>query len=180
MSESIIDNSPLFELRADIAVSATPKEVYAVVSDLPRSAEWSPECRGGEWIGGEPAAVGTIFRGENLRSEEVVAWAPLVRGTWYTEARVTAAEPGVTFRWMMLSHAQDDQESVWGFDIEPLAEGSRLVHHFRMGKATAGIHKIVSELDEDARKRFVADWTAKLERDLDDTLKRIKDVIESA
>ena len=80
---------------------------------------------------------------------------------------------------MMLSHAQDDQESVWGFDIEPLAEGSRLVHHFRMGKATAGIHKIVSELDENARKRFVADWTAKLEQDLDDTLKRIKDVIES-
>lgn len=179
MSESVIDQSPLFELRADIAVSATPKEVYAVVSDLPRSAEWSPECRGGVWTSGRPSSVGAIFRGENLRSEDVVAWAPLVRGTWHTECRITAAEPGVTFRWMMLSHAQDDQESVWGFDIEPLAEGSRLVHHFRMGKATAGIHKIVSELDENARKRFVADWTAKLEQDLDDTLKRIKDVIES-
>ncbi|MDF3292214.1 SRPBCC family protein [Streptomyces silvisoli] len=178
MSKSIIEISPLFELRADIAVSATPDEVYSVVSDLTRSAEWSPECRGGEWISGEPRTVGAIFRGENDRSEDVVAWAPLIRGVWYTESKVVAAEPGRTFRWMMLTHARDDQESVWGFDIEPTAEGSLLTHHFRMGKATAGIHHIVAELDEEQRKQFVTDWTAKLVQDLDDTLKRIKDVIE--
>ncbi|CAO0830787.1 Polyketide cyclase OS=Streptomyces microflavus OX=1919 GN=Smic_36740 PE=4 SV=1 [Streptomyces microflavus] len=91
-----------------------------------------------------------------------------------------AAEPGVTFRWMMLTHTQGDQESIWGFDIEPLAEGSRLVHHFRMeGDRRNSPHRLL-ELNEDARKRFVEEWTAKLERDLDDTLKRIKDVIESA
>ena len=79
---------------------------------------------------------------------------------------------------MMLSHAGADQESVWGFDLEPTASGCLLTHHFRMGKATAGIHKIVADLDEAARGRFIDDWTAKLERDLDDTLKRLKDVIE--
>ncbi|KOU56523.1 SRPBCC family protein [Streptomyces sp. NPDC060334] len=177
---NIIETSPLFELRADISVNATPEEVYAVVSDLPRSAEWSPECMGGEWISGEPSAVGSIFRGENLRSEQVVAWAPLVRGTWYTEARVTAAEPGRTFRWMMLTHAQEDQESVWGFDVKADGSGSVLTHHFRMGKATAGIHKIVADLDEAGRRKFVDDWTAKLVQDLDATLSRIKDVIEKA
>ncbi|MGI5448410.1 SRPBCC family protein [Streptomyces sp. CA-243310] len=177
---NIIETSPLFELRADISVNATPEEVYAVVSDLPRSAEWSPECMGGEWISGAPSAVGSIFRGENLRSEQVVAWAPLVRGTWYTEARVTAAEPGRTFRWMMLTHAQEDQESVWGFDVAADGSGSVLTHHFRMGKATAGIHKIVADLDEAGRRKFVDDWTAKLVQDLDATLSRIKDVIEKA
>ncbi|UCM88850.1 SRPBCC family protein [Streptomyces marincola] len=178
MANTIIDNSPLFELRASKAISATPEQVYAVVSDLPRSAEWSPECRGGEWVSGAPSAVGSIFRGENLRSEDVVGWAPLIRGVWYTEARVTAAEPARTFRWMMLTHARADQESLWGFDIEPGGEGSVLTHHFRMGKATAGIRKITAELSEADRKRFIADWTAKLERDLDETLDRIKDVIE--
>ncbi|MFJ5266338.1 SRPBCC family protein [Streptomyces sp. NPDC088387] len=178
MSTSIVDSSPLFELDAKIVVDATPQQVYAVVSDLTRSSEWSPECQGGEWISGEPATVGAVFRGENLRSETVVGWAPLVRGTWYTEARVVAAEPGTTFRWMMLSHANEDQESVWGFDIEPAEGGSRLVHHFRMGKATAGIHKIVADLDESDRTKFVKEWTAKLESDLDVTLKHIKDVIE--
>ena len=177
---SIVDNSPLFELRSDITVSATPEEVYAVVSDLRRSGEWSPECLGGEWTSGEPAEVGSIFRGENLRSDDVVGWAPLVRGIWYTESRVVRAEPGRTFQWMMLSHANEEQESVWGFDVTPAATGgSVLVHHFRMGKATAGIHKIVSELAEPERVRFVQDWTDKLALDLEDTLKRIKDVIEA-
>ncbi|BAJ31672.1 MULTISPECIES: SRPBCC family protein [Kitasatospora] len=175
---SVIDTSPLFELRAQIAVAAAPLDVYAVVSDLPRSAEWSPECMGGEWISGEPSAVGSIFRGENLRAEDVVGWAPLIRGTWYTEARITAAEPGRTFRWMMLTHAREDQESIWGFDVEPAGAGSVLTHHFRMGKATAGIHKIVADLDEDQRAQFITDWTAKLEQDLADTLSRIRDVIE--
>jgi hypothetical protein len=180
MNDSVIDRTPLFELQADVHIEGVaPVQVYSVVSDLPRSGEWSPECQGGEWISGEPAKVGSVFRGENLRSDEVVAWAPLVRGTWHTEARVVAAEPGRTFRWMMLSHAGEDQESVWGFDVKPWERGAILVHHFRMGKATKGIHKIVSDLDEDGRKCFIEDWTAKLRQDLDHTVKRIKDVIEA-
>ncbi|MQA07479.1 MAG: SRPBCC family protein [Pseudonocardiaceae bacterium] len=180
MTESIIDNVPLFTVRADTYIPATPKEIYSVVSDLTRSSEWSPECRGGEWVSGAPAEVGSIFRGENLRSDSVVAWAPLVRGTWYTEAKVVAAEPGHTFRWMMLSHAGEDQESVWGFDMEPAEQGGILVHHFRMGKATNGIHKIVKDLEEPDRKRFIEEWTDKLEQDLDDTLKRIKGLFQKA
>lgn len=179
-TSSVIDKSPLFDLRADIHVSATPDQIYDVVSDLPRSGEWSPECQGGEWISGPPAAVGSVFRGENLRSEEVVAWAPLVRGVWHTECRITEADPGRTFRWMMLSHAGADQQSIWGFDIEGSGEGAVLTHHFRMGKATAGIHKIVAGLDEDERARFVEEWTAKLAQDLTDTLNRIKSVIEKS
>lgn len=180
MSESVIHVSPLFDVRARARVHASPEAVYGVVSDLPRSAEWSPECRGGTWISGEPRSVGSVFRGENLRSEDVVAWAPLVRGVWHTQARVVAAEPGSTFRWMMLSHADEDQESVWGFDMEPAEGGTWLTHHFRMGRATAGIHKITQDLDETARKRFVQEWTAKLEQDLDATLSRIAKVVERA
>lgn len=179
MGASIIYTSPLFELSTQILVSATPDDVYAVVSDLPRSGEWSPECQGGVWISGDPATEGAVFRGMNLRSPDVVAWAPLVRGVWHTECRIIAAEPGRTFRWMMLSHVGADQESVWGFDMSPVKGGSELIHHFRMGTATAGIHKIVADLDEEARERFVSEWAAKLEGDLTETLKRIKDVIET-
>lgn len=178
MTDSIIEQSPLFDLRGQISVNASPAEVYAVVSDLTRSAEWSPECTGGEWISGPPAAVGSIFRGENLRSKDVVGWAPLIRGIWYTEARVIAAEPGRTFRWAMLTHTRENQQSVWGFDIEPAPEGSVLVHHFRMDRPTEGIYHIVDDLDEDARKRFVTEWSEKLEQDIARTLESIKLVIE--
>lgn len=178
MVNSIVDSVPLFELRAEIPVRATPLQVYDVVSDLTRSAEWSPECLGGSWIVGTPARVGAIFRGENLRSPDVVAWAPLIRGRWYTEARVVAAERGRTFRWVMLTHTRDDQESLWGFDTEPAAEGTRLVHHFRMGRATEGIHKIVADLGEEDRRKFISEWGAKLADDLSRTLARIKEVVE--
>lgn len=178
MSASIIDTVPLFDIRSEIPVSAPADKVYSVVSDLTRSGEWSPECLGGEWVSGEPRTVGAVFRGKNLRSTEVVAWAPLIRGVWYTEAQVVAAEPGRTFRWAMRTHAGENQDSVWGFDMKPAESGCVLVHHFRMGRATEGIRKIVKDLDEDDRKRFVTDWTAKLEHDLAVTLERIKNVVE--
>jgi hypothetical protein len=178
MTSSVVDRSPVFDLRADRFVAASPETAYSVVSDLPRSSEWSPECRGGTWISGDPSTEGAIFRGENLRSEDVVGWAPLIRGTWHTEARVVAAEPGRAFHWMMLSHAGDDQTSIWGFDVEPADGGCTLTHHHRMDVATAGIHSIVADLDEASRERFLTEWSGKIADDLAATLDRLKTIIE--
>ncbi|MEV4615227.1 SRPBCC family protein [Kitasatospora sp. NPDC049258] len=179
MGENTNENAPLFQVRSQTEVSAVPADVYAVISDLPRSGEWSPECLGGEWVLGAPAAVGSVFRGENLRSEEVVSWAPVVRGKWHTHAEVVAAEPGRTFRWAMHDSTGTPQDSVWAFDIEPAgAAGSVLVHHFRMGAATEGIRGITAEMDAAEKQKFFADWAEKLEHDLAETLGRIKLVIE--
>ncbi|KJS53300.1 SRPBCC family protein [Streptomyces rubellomurinus] len=172
---------PIFSADADIRVAATPLDVYAVLSDLPRSGEWSPECQGGEWVVGAPAEVGSVFRGENLRSEDVVAWAPVVRGRWTTHAQVVAAEPGRTFRWAMHDSAGEPQQSVWGFDIEPAeGGGSLLTHHFRMNAATEGIKGITAEMDAGAKERFFAEWGDKISADLAVTLRRIKAVVEQA
>lgn len=178
MEKSIVESEPLFDLSTETAVAAPPDEVYAVVSDLPRSGEWSPECMGGEWVSGEPGAVGSVFRGENLRPEDVVSWAPLIRGTWHTECQIVAADPGRTFRWAMRTHAGERQDSLWGFDLRPTESGCILVHHFRMDRATEGIHKIVGDLDEESKRRFIREWTAKLEQDLATTVTRIKAIVE--
>src|SRR5262245_46831252 len=93
--------SPLFEVRVSVPVAAAPAQVYDVVSDLPRSGEWSAERQGGTWVQGAPAAVGAVFRGVNYRAEDVVSWAPVVRGEWRTESEVVTAEPGRRFSWSM-------------------------------------------------------------------------------
>ncbi|GAA2357066.1 SRPBCC family protein [Dactylosporangium salmoneum] len=173
-----VNPPPLLQSRAEIHVDATPAEVYAVISDLPRSGEWSAECVGGRWIAGTPATVGAVFQGDNLRRDDVVAWAPVVRGRWSTEAEVVAADPGRSFRWAMRDSAGNAQDSVWAFDIEPDGDGARLVHHFRMGRPTEGIRKIVSGLDDGRRARFFAEWGEKVRGDLAETLQRIKPVIE--
>ncbi|TDU77063.1 SRPBCC family protein [Streptomyces sp. KS 21] len=171
--------TPLFRSRAQVHVSAAPAEVYAVVSDLARSGEWSPECLGGEWTTGAPGAVGSVFRGENERSEDVVSWAPVVRGKWTTYAEVVAAEPGRTFQWAMHNSSGQKQDSVWGFSIEADGKESLLVHHFRMGSATEGIRGITAEMDEEQKQQFFAEWGEKVAGDLAATLERIKVVIET-
>ncbi|MFF8829508.1 SRPBCC family protein [Streptomyces sp. NPDC015131] len=177
MASANNDSIPLFRSRAEIPLSATAGDVYAVVSDLPRSGEWSPECVGGSWISGEPATVGAVFRGENFREEDVVAWAPVVRGKWITESEVVAAEPGRTFQWAMRDKAGRKQQSVWGFDIEPAPGGCVLVHHFRMDAPTEGIRGITAEMDDTEKERFFTEWGAKVQGDLAATLDRVRAVI---
>ncbi|WP_216214631.1 SRPBCC family protein [Amycolatopsis aidingensis] len=179
MAKTSVVNAPLFQLSAEVHIAASPAEVYAVVGDLARSGEWSPECVGGSWISGEPGTVGAVFRGENLRSTEVVAWAPVVRGTWFTESEVVAAEPGRTFQWSMRTRSGAKQDSIWAYDIEPADGGSVLTHRFRMGSPTEGIRGITAEMSEEQKSAFFAEWSEKLAGDLAITLERIKRVVEN-
>lgn len=68
-----------------IDVDVSPDEVYALVSDLPRMGEWSPECTKCRWLGGATTATpGARFKGYNR----------IGRRRWTTVGRVVAAEPG--------------------------------------------------------------------------------------
>ena len=178
MGETNTKSAPLFQVRTDVWVSAPPDEVYAVVSDLTRNAEWSVECVGGTWVSGEPATVGSVFRGENRRGPEAVSWAPVVRGEWTTDSEVVAAEPGRVFGWAIRTKDGQAQDSVWTFELAPSDDGCVLTHHFRMGAATEGIRGITAGMSAEEKQRFFAEWGAKLEQDIAATLRRIKDVIE--
>lgn len=172
-------SSPLFEVRVSVPVAAAPGDVYAVVTDLPRSGGWSAECTGGSWIIGAPATIGSVFRGVNRRGEDVVAWAPVVRGEWVTESEVVAAEPERRFSWSMRDKAGHKQDSVWTYEItSDGGGGSVLTHHFRMGDPTEGIKGITADMDDVDKQRFFTEWGKKLEGDLAATLDRVKAVIE--
>lgn len=173
------ESTTTFLVRAEIQVNATPEALYELVSDLGRSGEWSPECRGGAWVQGEPGQVGSIFRGDNVRGTDVVPWAPVIRGPWNTESEVIEAVPGRTFRWVILNSARGRQESVWSYEIEPAAGGgSTLVHHYRLGRLTEGLSKIFADLDEEGRARFVREWNAKLAEDVKASVAGIKAYLE--
>ena len=73
------------DLRESLPVAAPADVVYALVADLPRMGEWSPECERVTWRGGATcAARGAQFVGHNR--------AGLVR--WVTQGEVVTAEPG--------------------------------------------------------------------------------------
>src|ERR1700754_1783756 len=81
------------DLTESIAVEASAGEVYALVSDLPRMSEWSPECTRVTWSSGAGAVVdagavvGARFVGHNR--------VGVVR--WFTFGRVVEADPGRRF-----------------------------------------------------------------------------------
>ena len=72
----------IVEVSAQMA--AAPEKLYDLVADLPRMGEWSPECAGGEWLGGATAArPGVRFRGKNENGRKrwqtvCAAWATTV------------------------------------------------------------------------------------------------------
>jgi hypothetical protein len=49
-----------------IIVAASPEEVYAVVSDVTRTGEWSPVCQRCWWDDGDGPRVGAFFTGHNV------------------------------------------------------------------------------------------------------------------
>ncbi|MGZ4597071.1 MAG: SRPBCC family protein [Actinomycetes bacterium] len=65
-----------------------PDEVWALVSDVTRTGEWSPENTGGRWVGGATGPVeGARFVGSNRNG--------IFR--WWTTCTVIASVPGRRF-----------------------------------------------------------------------------------
>lgn len=176
MSE--LATGPIFDVSVGSLISADAAAVYRYVTDLTRSGEWSPECRGGEWVSGVAATQGAVFRGWNHRRDDTVAWAPVVRGEWFTEAEVVAAEPNSLFTWAMRDSSGQVQQSVWSFRITDNAEGVVLAHDFVMRSLTEGMNKILARLTPTDRERFIRDWQSKLETDMKAALAAIRRNLE--
>lgn len=94
-----------------VLVAATPEAVYALVSDVTRTGEWSPVCRACWWDEGDGPRVGASFTGRNETPER----------TWETRSEVVVADPGRAFGW-----AVNDRRVSWTYTIEPVDGGSRL------------------------------------------------------
>lgn len=101
-------------------VIAAPADVlYAMVTDLPRMGEWSPENVGGTWRRGSGPTVGGRFKGRNKRG-----WR-----RWTTNVEVTAAEPGRLFEFLVHLVWPLTYLVTWGYRFEPQS-GSTLVTQY--------------------------------------------------
>lgn len=97
--------SPLLEESIEINTSAD--KVWAVISDLKRMGEWSPQCKK-MIVRGEPIGVGTRTININRRG-------PLV---WPTTAKIVRFVPD-----QELAFKIAENRTVWSYTIEPSADG---------------------------------------------------------
>jgi hypothetical protein len=98
-----------------VVVNADADTLYALVSDVTRIGEWSPQCRACWWDEGGGPTVGSYFTGRNDDGKR----------TWETRSRVVAADPGREFSWVV-----NDGWVRWGFSLEPADGGTRLTEHW--------------------------------------------------
>jgi Polyketide cyclase / dehydrase and lipid transport len=113
LSDYVCDMSDTVTVKRTI--NAPANVVSALVSDLPRMGEWSPENTGARWTkGATQCAVGATFEGTNQNGSK----------KWKTGGVVTTWEPG-----QMFSFAVNKPIKVadWSYSFETTADGAGCV-----------------------------------------------------
>lgn len=140
--------------RAEVVVDPPIEAVWAVVSDVTRTGEWSHECREVRRIdGAEGVTPGARFVGRNR-----AGWV-----RWGRISEVVAVEAPREIVWQTVSTPLFPDSTVWRIRLEPAGEGTRIVQEFEVVRAPALLEHlyaavIPSHRDRDAR------LTADLER----------------
>ena len=146
------------EAKVEERIAASADALYALVSDITRTGEWSPENTGGRWVGSATGpAVGARFRGSNRRGAR----------RWSTTCTVVDADPGRRFAFDV---------SVAGIPV------ARWSYDF----ATEGSDTVVTESWMDRRPSWFAvgarpimgipDMRAHNEQNMRATLQRLREV----
>ncbi|RZU62983.1 SRPBCC family protein [Zhihengliuella halotolerans] len=144
-------------------VKATRDELYAMLSDVTRTGEWSPVCRECWWDEGDGPRVGAWFTGRN----------ELPHRTWETRSQVVVAEPGHEFAWVV-----GNGYVRWGYLF---AEGdapglTRLTETWEF--TTAGLEFFAERFGEDAPAQ-IEDRTRQALEGIPETLTAIKAAAEA-
>jgi uncharacterized protein YndB with AHSA1/START domain len=142
------------EGQATIQIQASPEKVYAMLTDVTRMGQWSPECVKAEWVGGATGpAVGARFKGHNKLN-----W--LVR--WSSTPTVKVADPGKEFTFE--TGKPGKEQTRWTYRFAPKGGGTELTESFE-----ALTYSAFQKLTANPEKR-----TEKLVTDIQQTLERIK------
>lgn len=99
---------PALSVQVSRTIAAPPERVYALISDVTRMGQWSPETYAASWV--EP---GRRFKGKNRIGS-------LYR--WTMTATVTEATPGRTFAFTTAWPSS----SCWRYDLQAVEGGTRV------------------------------------------------------
>jgi ligand-binding SRPBCC domain-containing protein len=104
-----------YQTAATREITAPAEKVWALVADLPRMGEWSPENAGGTWTKGAAGpALGAVFKGTNKNGFR----------RWSTRVTVVACEPGKLFEFAVTSGPLPVAN--WRYEFEETDSGCRV------------------------------------------------------
>ncbi|WP_433660088.1 SRPBCC family protein [Nocardia sp. CA-128927] len=145
-------------LEAVIDISAPPDQVWAVVSDLKRMPEFSPQCVRMLPLGTPKAGTWVL----NLNTDG--------KKYWPTTARIVRYEPNQAFAFKI-----NENRSIWSYTLEPTETGTRLIERRDVPNGTSWF----SRKSIDAALGGEAPFEELLVRGMNETLGKIKTVVEA-
>ncbi len=163
MSASTSDPAPY---SGSVVVDASTADLYALLSDVTRTGEWSPICQECWWDDGAGPEVGAWFTGRNQTAER----------TWETRSQVVVAEPGHEFAWQVGGDLVR-----WGYTLRPVegagaAGPTELAEHWTF--LPGGLAMFREHYGDDAQ-REIDDRTAAAHAGIPLTLAAIKAIAEA-
>jgi hypothetical protein len=108
-----------------VSMTASPADVWALVSDVTRIGEFSPETFEAEWLGRARETgpqVGAKFRGHVRRNG--------IGPVYWTVCRVTECKPAEEFAFAVIIRGV--AVNTWGYRIAPTADGCDVTEYFRL------------------------------------------------
>lgn len=153
---------PLTSDEVSLWIDAPPEVLYALVSDVTRTPEWSPEIVSCEWLdGAEGPAVGARFKARNK-----VAWM-----SWSNEPVVQVADPGREFAFSRLERTAG--ELWWRYRFEASGTGTQVTESYEVTRPIPRLAYLMFRLTGDR------DRAAVMREGMRTTLRRLKEVAES-
>ncbi|KAA8890060.1 SRPBCC family protein [Nocardia colli] len=145
-------------LEATIDIAAPPDKVWAVVSNLKRMPEFSPQCVRMVPLGAPKTGTWVL----NLNTDG--------KKYWPTTARIVRFEPNQAFAFKI-----NENRSIWSYTLEATETGTRLVERRDVPNGTSWF----SRKSIDAALGGEAPFEEALIRGMHETLGKIKTVVEA-
>ena len=108
-----------------VHMDATPEQVWALVSDVTRIGEFSPETFEAEWLDGATGPeVGARFRGHVKRNEK----GPI----YWSTCKVTVCKPLEEFAFAVVQG--DNAVNNWGYKLAAADGGTDVTEYFHLAE----------------------------------------------
>lgn len=147
-------------LEDSIEIDAPAEEVWALVTDIPRMAKWSPQVVKSTVKGGE-VKLGATF--SNLNKQGIKRWPTAGKVVRFTPP---AGESAGDFAFKIR-----ENKTIWSFQVEPTAAGgTRLTERRETPQGVSNVSLVLTKLVLGGQKGF----TDELRAGIRQTLERIK------
>ncbi|TSD48747.1 SRPBCC family protein [Rhodococcus sp. KBS0724] len=147
-------------LEASIDINASPQDVWAIVADLQRMGEWSPQCKKMKVIGG------TVREGAktvNINRKGLLVWP--------TTAKVVRFEPNKSVAFRIA-----ENRTIWSYNLEATETGTKLTERREAPTGTSQVSQFLVKTVFGGNDSFEVE----LVKGMNATLDRVKKEAEAA